>query len=105
MPRGGRLRDLRQTCEISGHLGELLVIEILVGHKGGHDARAPANSRDKLRGSEFMARERDGKSALSLNAVAKLTIVLQIEIALPDFLSALDVGGAGSCLLYTSRCV
>jgi hypothetical protein len=95
LPQPGTLSRLREAREVGGYLAELLVVEIPVGHKSRHDSRSFAHGGDELLRGEFVTRQRLGESAFALVSVAKLAIVFQTEVALPDFLARLDVGSLG----------
>src|SRR2546427_263 len=75
-PHRSRLGGLRQACQVSGNLVDLLIVEIFVGYKCGHRLSCSlTNNAQKLSIVESMARQRFRKSAFAVLAVAKLAII------------------------------
>src|SRR5262245_52896152 len=103
-PHGSRLGRLRQACQVGGNLSDLLIVEIFVGYKCGH--RFPgslANNAQKLSIVQLMARQRFRKSAFAALAVAKLAIILQTEVSLPNPFPLPDIRSAGRLRLSEPR--
>src|SRR5437773_2712835 len=97
-PHRSRLGGLRQACQVSGNLVDLLIVEIFVGYKCGHRLSCSlTNNAQKLSVVESMARQRFRKSAFAVLAVAKLAIILQTQIPLPNPFPLPDIRSAG-CL-------